>query len=350
MHMLRRFTPFIALLLLPLLSFGQSLQHSLIIKKTATWCVNCGTWGWGAFKDLIDDNPSDRAIWFAAHYSGDLQNQISFDLIANYGGAGQPIYYLDGVDQFLTSDNLTQKRQDIQNAVNVKAEQAPLVTISPGLLSSDPDQKVYFNSGKVTFNEATDGNYHLAFYLVEDNVVARQTGQSGMPEHPMILRSAAGNSAFGDEIASGAIDANTEVTFDLEVPYEADWDRSNFHFYLLVWKQDGSKYVFVNGIKATSIVLNTEEVVDNGLSMELSPTITDAQVNINLEANQRLEQTSIDLFDLNGRVVSNIFSGNLASGVHSFSVDRSTVETAGIYLVGIRREGKMIHTEKIVFQ
>ena len=37
------------------------VQQTLLTKRTATWCPYCGTWGWGFFEDLIEDN-EEKAV------------------------------------------------------------------------------------------------------------------------------------------------------------------------------------------------------------------------------------------------------------------------------------------------
>ena len=47
------------------------VQRSIVTKRTADWCPNCGTYGWTYFKDAIEQN-GDKAVFIAAHYSGGL--------------------------------------------------------------------------------------------------------------------------------------------------------------------------------------------------------------------------------------------------------------------------------------
>lgn len=59
----------------------------------------------GLFHDLNTDN-SAKAVVFAIHYSGGLQNQTASALTTNYGAVSQPRFILNGVDQNVLSIQL----------------------------------------------------------------------------------------------------------------------------------------------------------------------------------------------------------------------------------------------------
>jgi len=59
MHVFRSLLLVASALLLSLNLSAQPVQEkqmSIVVKKTATWCSNCGSWGWQWFKDVIDDS------------------------------------------------------------------------------------------------------------------------------------------------------------------------------------------------------------------------------------------------------------------------------------------------------
>ncbi|MEO1714235.1 MAG: hypothetical protein AAFU60_12955 [Bacteroidota bacterium] len=59
-----------SLLFALLLVLGGSLQAQevmevttpVITKKTATWCINCGTWGWDLFEGLVSANQNSAVF------------------------------------------------------------------------------------------------------------------------------------------------------------------------------------------------------------------------------------------------------------------------------------------------
>lgn len=67
----------------------EEVQRTLITKRTASWCINCGTWGWTLFDGLVADN-EDKSVLIAAHYDGDLENAAAEEITDNFGGFYQP--------------------------------------------------------------------------------------------------------------------------------------------------------------------------------------------------------------------------------------------------------------------
>jgi hypothetical protein len=50
-------------------------QQSLISKVTATWCINCGTWGWSLYEGLEQDNAGSN---FLTLYNGNEVSTVKF--------------------------------------------------------------------------------------------------------------------------------------------------------------------------------------------------------------------------------------------------------------------------------
>ena len=77
------------------------------------------------FEGLIDEN-SDKAVYFAAHYSGELLNETAKAITDNFGGAGQPIFYLNQTDLFVNSGNVSTKLAEAKAEVNSRFQQSPI--------------------------------------------------------------------------------------------------------------------------------------------------------------------------------------------------------------------------------
>src|SRR5690606_37218465 len=103
---------------------------------------------------------------------------------------------------------------------------------------------------KATFFKATEGDYYLATYLVEEGAVNQQYGQSGLVEHKGVLRVALDSLDWGALIASGSIDSGYTVsrTYSYTVT-DVSWDLSKLVVCKIIWKKVGTKYEYVNGSK-----------------------------------------------------------------------------------------------------
>ena len=77
-------------------------QRPLITKRTASWCPNCGGWGWTFFRNVMDDN-NGKAVFFANHYDGIHTSPTTLALATNFGGVSQPLFFLNNTNQSVSS-------------------------------------------------------------------------------------------------------------------------------------------------------------------------------------------------------------------------------------------------------
>ncbi len=62
---MKKFTLIFTMMITMLSTQAQEIsndQWTIMTKTSATWCTNCGAWGWDMFKDLIDDNQDKNVI------------------------------------------------------------------------------------------------------------------------------------------------------------------------------------------------------------------------------------------------------------------------------------------------
>ena len=120
---------------------------------------------------------------------------------------------------------------------------------------------------RTKFFQAANGEYFLAFYFVEDDIIHRQNTYNGYDanyDHDHVFRGVLTDdpvnpSITGEMIASGSITAGTDYkkTFtytheyatyftlptDLQGTIEPwDWNAANTSVIAVIWKKDGSDY------------------------------------------------------------------------------------------------------------
>ena len=132
-------------------------NQPMITKRTASWCTNCGTWGWSLFENLLSDNQGD-ALLVTAHHSGNYQNDVAKEITSNFGAAGQPIFYFNSENQFANSGNSSTIRSNIQAAVEgfnaampivqagIDAEVSDTYTINVGVKAENVDRYISLTS------------------------------------------------------------------------------------------------------------------------------------------------------------------------------------------------------------
>ncbi len=315
-------------------------QSSLIIKKTATWCPPCGGWGWDLFEQLISDNEGKAILW-AMHYSGDLQSATTQGISANLSGAGQPRFYLDNVDQGSSSAAI---RSAIMSGVNQNAAKSPIANAVATNISVANNQISLTVKSKF-FTEVT-GDYFLDVYVVENGVKNNQAGQGPNAIHEKVLRDEMAGTVFGDLLASGTIMANSSYSTDFSIPVANDWNPDNTELSVIIWKKNGTKYDFVNGTEATSIVAGLETPSLKNAAMTISPNPVARKASISLEFATSFSG-ELGIFDLTGRLVKTLaLNGSALIGNHSVDFDTENLEN-GVYLVRLSSADGML-TQKMV--
>jgi hypothetical protein len=313
----------------------EEVQQTLIVKRTATWCSACGSWGWDFFDVLIQDN-DDKAVHLAAHFGGSsLENPTSLALVDNFGGFGQPKFFVDGQDQGVSSGNTATKRAQIEAYVDDQYASQPIANTGMdfSILGSSVDI-----DAKVKFFQDASGTYLLALYLVEDGVIAQQSSQGANAVHKYVLQDVVTNDApFGEVITTGNVTAGFEQTFtyNLLVP---GYDIDKLYIAAVIWEDDNGTYVPVNVFSqkisgGTSNVVITDE---KAFQASIQPNVSDAdnfQIHLDLP---RAGQTSVQVFDGVGNLVLNLADQQLSAGAHQLELPAQLLPVAGTYRVLIQ--------------
>ncbi|HYG15442.1 MAG TPA: Omp28-related outer membrane protein, partial [Bacteroidia bacterium] len=107
---------------------------------------------------------------------------------------------------------------------------------------------------KTNFFAEGNGDYYVSVYVLEDNVVGKQSGHPQTPNvtHHHVLRGAATLSGrasaktFGEKIASGTVAAGTSVYKKFIFDIGENHNTANYEVVTVIWKKNGTKYAFVN--------------------------------------------------------------------------------------------------------
>lgn len=319
-------------------------QRTLISKRTASWCSLCGGWGWTFFRNLIDDN-ADKAVLLGVQYDGQHTTPTSLALAANFGGVSQPIFFVNNVNQQVTSSTSASARAAIANQVNTAYAAQPVAQTGMKLLYDNITQLLTVQS-KTRFFQPANGEYYLGLYVVQKEFIGFQAGQGSSALHKERLFTHVGNAPFGEWLASGSIAAGTEFSGSAQINLSGQ-QVSNLRIVSILWKKEGNTYRVINTNDEDNFLSpsNQRESVLREVRIKAYPNLlsADATLYLTAELEQPLE-SSIWLTDLSGKKVSNLFQGILTSGSLQFRVNSFGL-TPGVYLlvvVSASQESKAI--------
>ena len=327
------------------------VQHTLVTKRSATWCPPCGGWGWTFFHDAIEQNP-DKAFFFAAHYSGDLISDAAQDITTNWGAIGQPRFFFNETDIAASSSSSSAKLAELKDMVDAAYTTTPLAGVGLEVFWDMENEQILVNTNTKFFQDAS-GEFYTALYLVEDNLVNFQQGQGNNAVHEKVLRTSFTENSFGNPISTGTIAANDEFANQFTLTGYGNPLVSNldYEYIAVIYQLVNGKYEVVNVNGTTEIneliIDNVQEITTNGVN--IYPAVFTNFLTIEFELKQPIDQTTLTLLDINGKAVSSDVIYSLPSGYQQLSIQTDSGLASGTYFLTIDMDGQKL-TRKIIKQ
>ncbi|MDF1697063.1 MAG: T9SS type A sorting domain-containing protein [Saprospiraceae bacterium] len=281
-------------------------QWTLVTKKTATWCSLCGSWGWDFKDNLLEDQQDMPVVFWMAHFSGDLQTETAKAIINNFGGSGQPIFYIGTDNMGVGSGNANQKRDEFKITIESLNAFPPFAGV--GSTAEFDGEKITTKSRVKFLIDLEGGEYWLASYLVDDELVAFQQSQGNNATHEnVLLHSFHGTNYFGENVTTGSVEANQEFTVDGEFLISDDPSLENvgegYSVVTVLWSRVDGKYTPFNlNRQPITTVVSTKDILN---SVDVSAFYAGAgQVNLSVTSDQNISDATVYLYDINGRTVA----------------------------------------------
>lgn len=320
----------IAFLCISNMANSQQAIKPLITKHTATWCPSCGTWGWNAMKQLVTDLHGSDATVMALHFSGNLENDLNKTLASNFPSVGQPVFMADGVDLDFTSSSWEAKLEDLKTQIATNTASINKFEINSAEYAVDADTG---DEIQVTIdydiNNLPVGEYSIGIYLVRDNIISSQSGQSGDVAHLKILDVALTEEPFGTAISN--LQGEISITYDV-LSDEGLTEYLGQEVVTILWDKVGESY--------TSITTNSSLIEEKTLS-SLSESLKDANLykvyqnrsgDIQFEAisNTQMNGELVSIYSVTGRKLD---SQSIVNGKAIFH--QGLLNGKGLYLVRV---------------
>lgn len=287
-------------------------QHTLVSKRTASWCSNCGSWGWDAFEGILADfEDTNTAIGVAVHSSSsDYSNAVTQLFTQHIGTGPQPVFYHGTTNLGLSRNNSAAKRQELMEIASTAAS-----TDSP--VGLGVNSTITGDELAVSVAYGTDGGaYRLGVYLINNNLVGFQSTRGNSAVHKRMLVGYLTPTVEGDLLS----DTEGTVRYTASIADLGISSVENYEVLVVVWEISNG-LAFANGrisdIGQASV--STTQVSIEGLRY----TTDDVNINVSWSGD---DVQRIDLIDRSGRLVESVH----ASGQQA--VLRTPVES-GIYIL-----------------
>ena len=319
---------------LSILSAQTIETRPLVTKRTATWCPNCGSWGWEAMIQLVEKASDEgKALVIAVHHSGSLVNDLNGAFDDVIGGNYQPEFKVNKEQQSISSSNVTVGVDNMIERINEINMQIPDFDIgidSYGYREIGEEEIQFEINLSISPNGSPAGEYTLGAYLVRDDVAATQSGQSGAVIHKKILTKCFSSDNFGEilDVAGG------NFTFTLNHATSIDVQKTQIA--LIIWKnEDGEKSIVNTNYTQSGIgIITSIESPEAGLDYAL---FQNQNGDVVLESND-YEKATILVYDFQGRLIHSSQFGNRSKHVISGSIFNSNSN----YVVVLQDETKRL--------
>lgn len=327
--------------LIVVLSIGlnaQQNQNQIIFSKaTATWCPNCGTWGWGFMEGVKDEfKQNDNGLVLGVHYSGNLQNPTAQWWASNLNTAGQPQFYLNNEKVGVNSGNWNDKIAETLTQVEdtqANFNKVAFFNFVNAYINDDGDIEANLLAGP---DESPTNDEYLGIYIFENNVEDVQSGLSGMQMHPNVLRDVIQDNPEGELfVEAGSIWTAAPAELRFTYPVADNWNVDNLGLLAVWWEKIDNSFIIK---QATSIEnIGTLSSISSTLDENLFSVInTESDIKISASTD---DNYAYAIVSLSGKIVNR---GNL-NGELSISTDQWAT---GMYMVNIHKDGNYF-TQKV---
>lgn len=326
---------------------AQDEQYSIIVKKSADWCPNCGGWAWPVFEDIVDEMEGRNGIPILMHHTGGLANDASIAITDNLGGNYQPEFFLDTEIQNMTPSNAEEKIGLMKDAVDLNASLGSFmgIDIDHVSLSEDGTTLTAEISHHIYDNEV-EGDFSIGLYLIQNNIMHNQSGQGNVLQ-PKLLTASFTEEPFGTAITVEAGNfGSVNSTLSMDAPSTLSIQDGDTELVAIIWRwvDTGQKTVF-NADHWTEGIEQVSSTDDLTIGLQGLKTLFRAdELQISFSADQAYANVNLSLIDVAGRkVVSQ--QVEILAGENNLEISTNNL-TSGMYVLNMNIGNEQI-TQKV---
>ncbi|MFA5404293.1 MAG: Omp28-related outer membrane protein [Ignavibacteria bacterium] len=201
----------------------------------------------------------------------------------------------------------------------------------------NPTTRQFNISVRITAEQNLTGIYYLNLVITEDNLIYKQSGAGNNYVHNWVLRDMV-NEARGDTLINGNWVQNQGIEKSFSTILDTGWVPSNCKYAFFVYKSNYPDTMLTNAIiqQATngtvtgSIGINNIGTRVNKYSLSQNyPNPFNPVTNIKFSI-PKTDNISLKVYDILGKEVEEIFSGNLSAGTYNAEFNAKNI-SSGIY-------------------
>jgi len=283
-----------------------------------------------------------------------LQTDASKAFASNFGATSQPRFFVNNTDQNATSSNFPTVRQTIKTMVDDNALQSPVVQtgIEANYFADENNVSIQTNT---QFFQDAEGDYYLGLYFIKKLLVAPQANQGDEAQHHELLQEEITPNAeddFGTPLVSGTIASGNIYGSVATVNINTEtFDYQNYEVAAIIWKKEAEKYIFVNGnrVDVDLGVTRTNSLAALESSFSIRPNIITNDFQLTFSAKEEIQNARIDLYNMEGQLIQNFYSGNLSTGEQTLQVQRPGNIASGVYLIKMSTVDGQV-TKRVIFE
>jgi len=197
----------------------------------------CGTFGINLLDQVKATNPSNT-FFITAHPNGTdtLFSPPSIDVASAFQVAGFPDFGVGDQSTLLT-------QSAIINAIDAELLESPQGGVDIDYTTT-ADSVIVTIYGRFFVNDAS--TYFATAYIVEDDIVSPQTGNTVNYSHKHVLRAASGTSGIGTQINTLPVTSSSSFKIRQGVYRKPVWNLSNISVIGVLWRQNGTDIEYIN--------------------------------------------------------------------------------------------------------
>ncbi len=335
---------------------AQVTRKVLMEEYTGTWCPNCPD-GHDTIKKILLDHPN-RVVVVGMHNNDAYTIPYETAMEAAMQVSGFPRATIDR-DSFPTANYFAMSRWFWTDAVvdRLNTPSPVQITMTPSYNGTNRQVTVKVD---YTFKAAVNYETHLTCVLLEDNIMAAQSGATGTYTHKDVSRALLSADNWGDINNPSSVSVNQSFSKTYTYTLPAAWDANYITAVAFINKKIGTSPVLSSGTE----VLNAEEAF---IGFPTSANSIEKNILTVSECypNPCSEVTAIDftlehdanvaafVTDIRGAVLKTLTDSKRSAGKHSIywaGTDSKTNRMpAGIYLIHLTIDGQAF-TRKVVLQ